>query len=374
MTLAQARERKWRQKTLLGVSLKVVAPTGQYDPTKLINLGSNRWTFKPELGLSQAFGGHWVFDAYGSVFFFTENPEFFSNNPDFNTGTQAQTQDPIGAVELHFSYDVRPRFWVSLDGNFWYGGKTSLNGKENPNTLQKNSRVGITASVPISRRQSVKVSYAQGAYIRFGGDYKIFSAAWQYPGAVLLDRPLEAALRAMNGLASLLLAALSCGEPIVDARDGQRYPTVRDRRPVLDGAQRGGPRRDLLRQRPRELPDLRRALHVGRGAAGLPGRVAPAVPRGVGDARRPPRDRDRRREAEGAEGPRPGVRRDGRGGLHGAARRHGLPGGLRAAGALGRLLDGDGERPRAGGLGDPRPAVAPGAAALPERRLRRGST
>ena len=180
MTLQQARERKWRQDTLLGVSLKVVAPTGQYDPTKLINLGSNRWTFKPELGFSQAFGGHWLFDAYASAFFFTENPEFFSNNPEFGTGTQAQTQDPIGAVEVHLSYDVRPRLWVSLDGNFWYGGKTSLNGKENAATLQKNSRVGITASIPFTRHQSLKVSYAQGAYIRFGGDYKIFSAAWQY--------------------------------------------------------------------------------------------------------------------------------------------------------------------------------------------------
>jgi len=174
------RMRQWRQKTLLGVSLKVVAPTGQYDPTKLINLGSNRWTFKPEVGFSHAFGGHWLLDAYGSVFFFTENPEFFSNNPDFHTGTQSQTQDPIGAVELHLSYDVRPRLWVSLDGNFWYGGRTSLNGVENPATLQKNSRVGVTASFPVTRHQSVKVSYAQGAYIRFGGNYRIFSAAWQY--------------------------------------------------------------------------------------------------------------------------------------------------------------------------------------------------
>ena len=75
---------------------------------------------------------------------------------------------------------------MSLDGNFWYGEKTSLNGVENPKTLQKNSRVGITASVPITRHQSLKVSYAQGAYIRFGGDYKIFSAAWQYSW---IDRP-----------------------------------------------------------------------------------------------------------------------------------------------------------------------------------------
>ena len=172
--------RQWRQKTLLGVSLKVIPPTGQYDPTKLINLGSNRWTFKPELGFSHTFGGHWVVDAYGSVLFFTENPEFFSNNPEFNTGTQAQTQDPIGAVEIHLSYDVRPRLWVSLDGNFWYGGKTSLNGVENPVTLQQSSRIGVTASFPVTRHQSVKVSYAQGAYVRFGGNYRIASVAWQY--------------------------------------------------------------------------------------------------------------------------------------------------------------------------------------------------
>ena len=47
---------KWKQKKLVGVSLKVIAPTGQYDPTKLINWGTNRWSFKPELGYSQAWG------------------------------------------------------------------------------------------------------------------------------------------------------------------------------------------------------------------------------------------------------------------------------------------------------------------------------
>ena len=170
--------RKWQQKTLLGVSLKVVAPTGQYDPTKLINLGANRWAFKPELGLSRRWG-HWVLDAYGGVWFFTENPEFFSRNEYF-PGVQAQTQDPALVLETHLSYDFRPRLWVSLDGNFWRGGTTSLNGVENPATLQQNSRVGITASFPVTRRQSVKLSYGRGAYIRFGGDYQVLSAAWQY--------------------------------------------------------------------------------------------------------------------------------------------------------------------------------------------------
>jgi hypothetical protein len=176
MTLGEIRQ--WQQKTLIGVSLKVVAPTGQYDPTKLINLGSNRWSFKPELGLSRRFG-HWILDAYAGVWFFTRNPEFFSRN-QYVPGTQDQTQDPIAAFETHLSYDVKPRLWVSLDANFWRGGRTSLNGVENPATLQQSSRIGVTASFPVTRRQSIKVGFADGAYVRFGGDYKIASLAWQY--------------------------------------------------------------------------------------------------------------------------------------------------------------------------------------------------
>jgi hypothetical protein len=171
--------RKWQQKHLLGASLKIVAPTGQYDPTKLINLGANRWAFKPEIGYSGRFGGHWILDAYASVWFFTRNPEFFSRN-QYVPGTNDQTQDPIAAFETHLSYDFKPRLWVSLDGNFWYGGRTSLSGVENPATLQKSSRIGVTASFPITRRQSIKVGVAAGAYVRFGGDYKIASVAWQY--------------------------------------------------------------------------------------------------------------------------------------------------------------------------------------------------
>jgi hypothetical protein len=170
--------RQWKQETILGASLKVTAPTGQYDPTKLINLGTNRWAFKPELGYSRAWG-HWILDGYASVWLFTENPEFFSHNA-YVPGTQVQTRSPIGAAELHLSYDVRPRFWISLDGNFWTGGTTTINGVSNSASTEKNSRVGVTASVPVTRRQSVKASYAQGAYIRIGSNFHIYSLAWQY--------------------------------------------------------------------------------------------------------------------------------------------------------------------------------------------------
>jgi hypothetical protein len=107
---------KWKQKRLLGVSLKVIAPTGQYSGSKLINWGGNRWAFKPELGYSERWG-HWVLDGYGGASFFTTNPEFFSHNRLF-PGVQSQSQEPIGSFEGHLSYDVKPRLWLSFDGNF----------------------------------------------------------------------------------------------------------------------------------------------------------------------------------------------------------------------------------------------------------------
>ncbi len=165
---------KWKQKTLLGVSLKVVAPTGQYDPTKLVNWGSNRWSFKPEVGYSRQWK-HLVLDAYAGVWFFTKNQQFYSPS-----GPQPQTENPIGSFEGHLSYDVKPRFWVSLDGNFWFGGLTSLNGVPNLDTRQTSSRIGVTASLPVTKHQSVKFSYANGTYVRYGGNYQYVSAAWQY--------------------------------------------------------------------------------------------------------------------------------------------------------------------------------------------------
>ncbi len=170
MTLDQMRQ--WRQKTLVGASLKLVAPTGQNDPTKLVNLGNNRWAFKPEIALSRRWG-NWILDAYGAVWFYTKNPEFYP-------GQNVQTQEPIEALEAHLSYDVRPRFWASLDANFWYGGRTSVNGAQNPATLQRSSRVGITTSFPLTKSQALKLAYARGAVIKFGGDFQVVTVAWQY--------------------------------------------------------------------------------------------------------------------------------------------------------------------------------------------------
>jgi Putative MetA-pathway of phenol degradation len=169
---------KWHQKVLLGVGLKVLAPTGQYDPTKLINWGTNRWSFKPEFGYSERWG-KWVLDGYVGAWFFTTNHDFWSRNA-YYPGTRSQSQSPILAFEGHLSYDFKRRLWVSLDGNYWFGGSTSINGIGNSLTKQRNSRLGATASVPVSKHQSLKFSYNNGTYIRFGGNYQNVSVAWQY--------------------------------------------------------------------------------------------------------------------------------------------------------------------------------------------------
>ena len=165
---------KWKQKVLLGASLKVIAPTGQYSATKIVNWGINRWAFKPELGYSQRWG-NWLLDAYVGGWFYTTNEAYHSVPTP-----KPQSQQPIGSLEGHFSHDFRPGTWASVDVNFWWGGVTSLNGIANLATKQTGSRIGATAAWRFSKHQSLKVSYSDGTYIRFGGNYQAVQLGWQY--------------------------------------------------------------------------------------------------------------------------------------------------------------------------------------------------
>ena len=164
-------------RSMLGASVKVLAPTGKYDPTLLINVGTNRWAFKPELGYTRR-AGPVTLDMYAGMWFFTTNNEFFAGGVSAPLNTR--TQEPIGALEFHVSYDVRPRLWISADINYWRGGRTSVNGRESTNSLQANSRVGVTGSMPLGRRQSLKVSYSEGMIVRIGGNFRVLSVGWQY--------------------------------------------------------------------------------------------------------------------------------------------------------------------------------------------------
>jgi hypothetical protein len=147
-----------------------VPPLGEYVPEHLINLGANRWSWKPEIGISYP-TGHWTFEGYAGAWLFAVNDRFYP-------GSSTRRQDPIGGVQGHVSYTVRPRAWVAFDATWYSGGRTNVDGIDKGD-LQRNTRLGATLSIPILRRQSLKVSYSAGATTRVGSDFKTIGVAWQ---------------------------------------------------------------------------------------------------------------------------------------------------------------------------------------------------
>ena len=121
----------------------MLVPTGEYDRTKLINLGTHRWGFKPEVGLAVPIG-RWDVDAYAGVWLFTANDDFFP-------GGLERTQDPILAIQGHVSYTFKPRLWLAVDSTWYSGGKSQVAEGE-PGAAVNNSRLGATLSIPASRR------------------------------------------------------------------------------------------------------------------------------------------------------------------------------------------------------------------------------
>ena len=158
------------RRTIVGASFTMAPPLGQYDPAKLVNLGANRWSFKPEVGISHAIN-KWTIDGYAGVWLFTTNDSYY-------TGSSVREQDPIYAVQAHGSYTFKPRLWVAFDATGYSGGTATVNGVRQGN-LQRNTRIGATLSWPLAQRQSVKASITKGATTRAGSNFTTVSAAWQ---------------------------------------------------------------------------------------------------------------------------------------------------------------------------------------------------
>jgi hypothetical protein len=156
--------------TLIGASLVVSVPTGQYDSTKLVNIGNNRWAFKPEVGISREFG-RWTLEGCAGVWLFTDNTNFY--------GGRTRSQDSITSLQAHVIYTFKPRMWLAFDANFYNGGRTSVDGVPKAD-LQQNSRVGLTFALPVTKTQSLKFSFSRGAVTSIGADFNSFGMAWQY--------------------------------------------------------------------------------------------------------------------------------------------------------------------------------------------------
>ncbi len=161
---------RYRKNTIVGASFVVIAPIGQYDSTKLINLGTNRWSFKPELAISQALG-KLTLEFYAGVWIFTDNTNFF--------GGRTREQERIGTTQFHILYTIKRRMWVGFNANFYRGGTTTVDDSVNLD-LQENSRYGVTLALPVTRRDSLKLSYSRGAFTTIGAEFQAFGVALQH--------------------------------------------------------------------------------------------------------------------------------------------------------------------------------------------------
>jgi hypothetical protein len=160
----------FQQDLIVGVSLQVSPPWSQYDAGRLINIGTNRWSFKPELGVSKALGA-WTFEGQAAVTLYTDNQDFF--------GGSTRTQAPLYALQGHAIYRLRRGSWASLDATYYAGGQTTV-ADVRKNDLQKNWRLGATWAYPIDPHNSVKFNISSGVSARTGNNFDLLGVAWQY--------------------------------------------------------------------------------------------------------------------------------------------------------------------------------------------------
>jgi hypothetical protein len=161
--------------TTLGTTLLVIAPSGAYDPQHLINISSNRWAFKPEIGLSQPLG-RWFADASAGAWIFTDNNNFF--------GGHVRSQLPVYTFQVHGGYNFRPGLWLAADATYYTGGETSIDGS-GKHDAQANSRYGLTLAIPLWEGLSTKLSWSTWLTGR-NGNYQTVALTLQYRW---FDRP-----------------------------------------------------------------------------------------------------------------------------------------------------------------------------------------
>jgi hypothetical protein len=160
----------YRQDVIIGASLQVSAPLGQYDNDKLVNLGNNRWFVKPDIGLSKAWGKFTIEISTGA-FFFSKNNDYF--------GGKTLDQNPVSTSQIHVMYSHGRGIWAALSGTYDYGGRTTADGVRSDEFV-KNSRIGATIALPVNRRNSIKVFASISTHTSIGTDVDLAGAVWQY--------------------------------------------------------------------------------------------------------------------------------------------------------------------------------------------------
>ena len=160
----------YQQDTIVGLSIQATIPTGQYDSSKLINIGRDIWSIKPAIGISKVVSDY--------TFEFTADAEFYTTNNDFYGGIKRE-QEPIYSTQAHVLYTFRKGMWLAIGATYYWGGKYINDGVATDTDLS-NSRFGVTFALPINKQNSIKIFGSKGINTEYGTDFDGIAIAWQY--------------------------------------------------------------------------------------------------------------------------------------------------------------------------------------------------
>lgn len=154
--------------TVIGVSLAVSFPIGEYYNDKLLNLGQNRFIFRPQAGFTHTWG-NWSYELTGSVFIYTNNNDFFN--------ASVRKQDPVFAMQTHLIRRFNNNIWGSLSLGTGLAGQSIINNQ--PIDEQENIMGALSIGFPILKQQGFKLVYIRSQTLTdVGGDTNTFGAVW----------------------------------------------------------------------------------------------------------------------------------------------------------------------------------------------------
>lgn len=169
LTMMDFQELRQNPRPILGTSFKLLFPTGQYDETKLFNVGANRMAGKLEFGYIQPLSSKWLLEFELGAWLFRKNDQFLFGERE---------QDPIFSFDTHLIRRFSPGFWASVDLNYYWGGRSSINGVDSDD-IQRNSRLGLTIVKPFANRYALKLGLSTGTVTRSGGDFNMVLVSLQ---------------------------------------------------------------------------------------------------------------------------------------------------------------------------------------------------
>jgi len=163
----------FKPETIIGVSFSVTAPTGQYNGNNILNLGSNRWSFKPEIALSHPFGPEqkWQLDTYANCEFYTDDVSY--------RGIKILSEKPLPGLEEHLSRSFGDKLWAALDTRYSLRGDTSIDGVDQNNS-QQNLIIGSEVNLALNVQHSLVFEFAKAVVHRNGTAYTGFTVKYDF--------------------------------------------------------------------------------------------------------------------------------------------------------------------------------------------------